>query len=276
MIMNTMWKNDTLRQLVVIVTFIGTLLVNYLSNALPLNGVTAAEVSDALYTYFTPANFAFSIWGLIYLGLTGFVVYQALPAQRDNPMMRRIGYPFALTSVLNAVWLFAWHYGNFVLSVVVMLALLATLLTIYVRLDLGLPAAKRRLDFSNWADRWLVHIPFSLYTAWMTVATVANVAGTLVYYEWGGWGISGPVWSVIMMGVATLITGVVLIFRRNLPHGGVVVWALVAISVGQTAVPLVSNAAIIYAVVVAALALIGWYRTRPQQQQEVGYQPQAT
>jgi translocator protein len=276
MIMNTMWKNDTLRQLVVIVTFIGTLLVNYLSNALPLNGVTAAEVSDALYTYFTPANFAFSIWGLIYLGLTGFVVYQALPAQRDNPMMRRIGYPFALTSVLNAVWLFAWHYGNFVLSVVVMLALLATLLTIYVRLDLGLPAAKRRLDFSNWADRWLVHIPFSLYTAWMTVATVANVAGTLVYYEWGGWGISGPVWSVIMMGVATLITGVVLIFRRNLPHGGVVVWALVAISVGQTAVPLVSNAAIIYAVVVAALALIGWYRTRPLQQQEVGYQPQAT
>jgi hypothetical protein len=57
------------------------------------------------------------------------------------------------------------------------------------------------LDFSNWADRWLVHIPFSLYTAWITVATVANVAGTLVYYEWGGWGISEPVWSVIMMGV---------------------------------------------------------------------------
>jgi hypothetical protein len=275
MIMNTIWKNDTLRQLVVIVTFIGTLLVNYLSNALPLNGVTAAEVSDALYTYFTPANFAFSIWGLIYLGLTGFVVYQALPAQRDNPMMRRAGYPFALTSVLNAAWLFAWHYGYFVLSVVLMLALLATLLTIYLRLDLGLPAGKRRLDFSNWADRWLVHIPFSLYTAWITVATVANVAGTLVYYEWSGWGISEPVWSVIMMGIATLITGAVLIFRRNLAHGGVVVWALIAISVGQTAVPLVATAAIVYALIVAALTLIGWYRNRPQAQ-EVSYRPQVT
>jgi translocator protein len=97
--------------------------------------------------YFTPANFAFSIWGLIYLGLTGFVIYQALPSQRNNPMMRRVGYPFALTSVLNGIWLFAWHYEYFVLSVFVMLALLATLLTIYVRLDLGLPADKRRLGF---------------------------------------------------------------------------------------------------------------------------------
>jgi hypothetical protein len=273
--MDTIKRNDTVRQIIVIITFIGTLVVNYLSNALPLNGVTAGEVSDALYTYFTPANFAFSIWGLIYLGLTGFVVYQALPSQRDNPMMRRIGYPFALTSLLNAVWLFAWHYEYFVLSVVLMLALLATLLTIYVRLDLGLPADKRRLDFSNWADRWLVHIPFSLYTAWITVATVANVAGTLVYYEWGGWGISGPVWSVIMMGIATLITGAVLIFRRNLAHGGVVVWALIAISVGQTAVSLVSNSAIIFAIIVAVLALVGWYRNRPQAQ-TISYQPQAT
>jgi translocator protein len=274
--MDTIQRNDTLRQVVVIITYIGTLVVNYLSNALPLNGVTAGEVSDALPSLFTPANFAFSIWGLIYLGLTGFVIYQALPSQRNNPMMRRVGYLFALTSVLNGIWLFAWHYAYYALSVFVMLALLVTLLTIYVRLDLGLPAAKRRLDFSNWADRWLVHIPFSLYTAWITVATVANVASTLNYYEWGGWGISEPVWSVIMMGVATLITGAVLFFRRNLPHAGVVIWALVAISVNQTAVPLVSNAAIVYAIIVAILALIGWYRTRPQQQQEVGYQPQAT
>ena len=273
--MDAIKRNDTVRQIVVIVTFVGTLVVNYLSNALPLNGMTAGEVSDAVYNYFTPANFAFSVWGLIYLGLTGFVIYQALPSQRDNPMMRRVGYPFALTSVLNGVWLFAWHYEYFVLSVVLMGALLATLLMIYVRLDLGLPADKRRLDFSNWADRWLVHIPFSLYTAWITVATVANVAGTLVYYEWSGWGISGPVWSVIMMGIATLITGAVLIFRRNLAHGGVVVWALVAISVGQTAVSLVSNAAIVYAVIVAMVALFGWYRTRPQAK-ETGYQPVTT
>lgn len=263
------------RQVVVIITFIGTLVVNYLSNALPINGVTPGEVSDMVYTYFTPANFAFSIWGLIYLGLTGFTVYQALPSQRDNPMMRRVGYPFALTSVLNAAWVFTWHYQYFLLSVVIMLALLATLLLIYVRLDLGLPADKRRLNFSNWADRWLIHIPFSLYTAWITVATVANVAGTLVYYEWSGWGISEPVWSVIMMGIATLITGALLSFRRNLAHGGVVVWALVAIGVGQTDNGLVSNAAIVYAIIVAAITMVGWYRNRPQQQ-AVNYQPQAT
>lgn len=228
-----------------------------------------------VYNYFTPANFAFSIWGLIYLGLTGFTVYQALPPQRDNPMMRRVGYLFALTSVLNAGWIFAWHYEYFLLSVAFMLALLATLLAIYVRLDLGLPTNKRRLDFSNWADRWLVHIPFSLYTAWITVATVANVAGMLVYYEWGGWGLSEPVWSVIMMVVATLITGAVLIFRRNLAHGGVVVWALIAIGVGQAADPFVSNAAFVFALIVAAIAVAGWYRNRPQEQ-EISYQPQAT
>ena len=71
-------------QIVNIAALLLALAMNILSNALPLNGRTAGEISDALPSFFTPAGYTFSIWGLIYTALIGFTIYQALPAQRDN------------------------------------------------------------------------------------------------------------------------------------------------------------------------------------------------
>ena len=117
-------KKDLIRQIVVIVALIATLVVNWLSNALPLNGLTAGEISDSFVVYFVPAGYVFSIWGLIYLGLIAYTVYQMLPAQRENPYLQRIGYLFALSCVANFSWLFLWHYQVFSASIVVMVALL--------------------------------------------------------------------------------------------------------------------------------------------------------
>ena len=147
--------SNLIRQIVNVVITIAVIVVNGLANALPLNGQTTGEISDRFDVYFVPAGYVFSIWGLIYLGLIAFTVYQALPSQRDNPHLKRIGYLYALSGVANIVWLFLWHYEQFVWTIVAMLVLLLSLIAIYVRLEIGrtrVPAV----------EAWLVRVPFSV------------------------------------------------------------------------------------------------------------------
>lgn len=255
--MNT--KNLTLKPVHIanIMAFIAVLTVNFLSNALPINGMTAEEISDSLPSYFTPAGYTFSIWGVIYLALLGFVVYQALPAQRERPFQKQIGWLFVVSSVFNIAWLFSWHYGIYLLSVVLMLGLLGTLIAIYLRLNIG------RLDPSlPTAEKLLVQTPFSLYLGWITVATIANIASYLVYLGWDGFGIAGPTWSAIMMSVTVIVAGLLLVNRRNLAYAGVLVWALFGIRAAFPGVALIANTALVAAGLIVVLALIGYYRTR--------------
>jgi hypothetical protein len=244
------------------------LTVNFLSNALPINGKTAEEISDALPSYFTPAGYTFSIWGLIYLALLGFAVYQALPAKRERPFQKQIGWLFVASSVFNIAWLFSWHYGVYALSVVMMVGLLATLIAIYLRLNIGRPNPSLPA-----AEKLLVQAPFSLYLGWITVATIANIASFLVYLDWDGFGIAGPTWSAIMISVAVVVAGVLLVNRRNLAYAGVLVWALFGIRTAFINEWLIANAALIAAVLIIVLALTGYYRTR-QTQAQTTVQPQ--
>jgi hypothetical protein len=253
-------SNDQLRQILNVVTLILTLVVNWLANALPLNNIDTATISDNLPSYFTPAGYAFAIWGLIYLSLIGFAIYQALPSQRANPHARRIGYLFALSGLINSAWIFAWHYGTwqYGLSVVLMLALLVTLIAIYVRLGIGRPEAGH--ENRSASDNLLIHFPFSIYLGWITVATIANIASVLNYWGWNGWGISEPVWSAIMMVTAVVVAALLLFNRGNLPYAGVLVWSLLAIYVNYSDVGVVAGTAVGAAVAVAGLGLLGWYR----------------
>jgi hypothetical protein len=238
---------DTVRQIANVAALAGTLVVNYLANALPINGQTTAQVSDKFPVYFVPAGYVFSIWGIIYLGLLAFTIYQALPSQRANPMMRRIGYLFAASSVVNSLWIFMWHYEQFALTLLLMLALLALLITIYLRLDIG------RARVSP-LERWIVHIPFSIYLGWITVATIANTTDVLYLTGWDGWGISGEAWAAIMLGAATAITSVIALTRRDLAYSAVIVWAFIGIAVKQADASIVAITAIITAGVVAVVA----------------------
>ena len=229
-------KKDIVRQVVNVVAVIGTLVVNGLANALPLNGLTTGEISDRFDVYFVPAGYVFSIWGLIYLGLIGFAIYQALPAQRENPRLRSVGYLFAFSCAANVAWLFLWHYEQFLWSVMAMVALLLSLILIYLRLGIG------RIEVST-AERWLVQVPFSVYLGWVTVATVANVTSVLDYVSWGGWGIAPQVWAVIMLVVGTGIATAVGLTRGDVAYMLVIVWAFVGIAVKHAATPTVAIAA---------------------------------
>lgn len=256
-------------QIVNIVAFVLVLTINILSNAIPFNGVTAGEVSDALPSYFTPAGYTFSIWSLIYLALLGFTIYQALPSQRERPFLRQIGWLFALSSVFNSTWLLAWHYGFYPLSVLLMLGILATLAAIYYRLRIGRPNEAMR-----WQDKLFYHFPFSIYLGWITVATIANISSVLNFYGWGGFGIAEPMWSAIMMLVAAVLVGILLFNRRDFGYAGVLVWALFGIRAAYVDVPLVANTAVFTAVAIALLAVAGFLNTRREQQK--GSNQQAT
>jgi hypothetical protein len=229
-------KKDIVRQVVNVVAVIGTLIVNGLANALPLNGLTTGEISDRFEVYFVPAGYVFSIWGLIYLALIGFAIYQALPAQRENPRLQSVGYLFAFSCAANVAWLFLWHYEQFLWSVMAMVALLLSLILIYLRLGIG------RIEVST-AERWLVQVPFSVYLGWVTVATIANVTSVLDYVSWGGWGIAPQMWAVIMLVVGAGIATAVGLTRGDVAYMLVIVWAFVGIAVKHAATPTVAIAA---------------------------------
>jgi benzodiazapine receptor len=246
-----MMKKDTLRQWINLLAVVATIVINGLANALPLNGQTTGEISDRFQVYFVPAGYVFSIWGLIYVALVAFAVYQALPSQRNNPRLRRIGTLFALSCVANIAWLFLWHYEIFPLTLVAMLALLLLLIAIYLRLDIG------RAQVST-AEKWLVHVPFSIYLGWITVATIANVTSLLDYLNWSGWGISPEVWTVIMLVAAVGIASAVSLTRGDVAYMLVIVWALAGIAVKHADTPVVATAAWVATALALLMLVVGW------------------
>ena len=114
---------NIVRQISVVVTILVTLIVNGLANALPLNGQNTGEISDRFQVYFVPAGYVFAIWGVIYLGLIAYAIYQALPSQRENPRLQATGWWVVLGGIANSAWIFLWHYNQFPLTLVAMLGI---------------------------------------------------------------------------------------------------------------------------------------------------------
>ncbi len=243
-----MIKNDKLRQAAVVLSILAMIIVNGLANALPINGQNTGEISDRFDVYFVPAGYVFSIWGLIYLALIVYTIYQALPAQRDNPRLRATGWWVCLGSLANIAWIFLWHYEQFLLSVLVMLALLASLIITYLRLGTG------RTRVST-AETWAVRVPFSIYLGWITVATVANITALLDYLKWDGFGLAEEVWMGIMLAAVLVIAGLMNFIRRDVAYALVILWALAGIAVKHAAVPaVVTPTWIVFGLVALTLA----------------------
>ena len=249
---------DTLRQISVILTILATISVNGLANALPINGQNTGEISDRFEVYFVPAGYVFSIWGLIYLGLIAFAIFQALPAQRENPRLRAAGWWVSLGGLANIAWIFLWHYEQFPLTLVAMLVLLATLIVTYLRLEIGRSAVSA-------AERWAVRLPFSIYLGWITVATVANVTSLLDFLQWDGFGIAPEIWMAIVLAAVLVIAALMNFTRRDVAYAAVILWALAGISVKHAAVPAVAIPTwITFGLVLLTLAMAFYVRKSGQ------------
>lgn len=222
--------NRTAVKALVVVTYLAMVTMNVLANALPLNGRSTGDISDAYPSLFTPAGITFSIWGVIYLLLAAHVLYQ-LGLFRDGPetpaqaaLLNRVGVLFAVSSLANAVWIFAWHYDFIPLSVVLITVLLVCLASIVTTL--------RRADLTR-RQRWLVGVPFSVYFGWTTVAVVANVTVLLVYWNWDGFGLPDSTWATIMVLVAMAIGTLTMVRNRDVAYGLVLIWAFSGILLRQ-------------------------------------------
>jgi benzodiazapine receptor len=248
-------SKDTPRQIANILAVIIAITVNVLAVALPLNGQGSGEISDRFPVYFVPAGYVFSIWSLIYLGWIAFAIYQALPAQKDNPRLRRLGYLFAISCLFNAGWLFCWHYNFFGLSVLVMVTLAGLLIASYLALNVG---GERVGE----VERWCVDIPFGVYLGWISVAAIANITDWLYLIQWDGFGIAPQVWAVIMLAVASVLGLLMAITRRDAGYLLVFVWAFAGIAVKQSDATLVVNAAWAAAMFALALAIYSLSRKR--------------
>ena len=238
-----------------IVAFVLTVLVNGLAGSTTiLGGKNTAQISDAYPTLITPAGYVFSIWGVIYVLLGVFVVFQALPSEKGKDYQKRISWLFVLSSLLNIAWLFLWQFEHLGLSVVLMFLLLASLIAIYLRLDIGKSAVSLR-------EKLAFHAPFSVYLGWITIASIANVAVTLVSVNWDGFGIGQETWAILIIAVALLIALLVVATRRDVAYGLVIIWALVGIAVNQSGnqniVMIAEISAGIVAVALAASILLG-------------------
>ena len=237
-----------------IAAFIITLTVNGLAGTTLLNGRSTAQVSDLYSNPFTPAGYVFAIWGIIYTLLGIFVTYQMLPKQKDKPFQKQIGFLFILSSIFDITWLFLWQYNYIAISTVLMFALLATLSAIYLRLRIGKSTTPRQEKLS-------VHLPFSVYLGWITVASIANVAAALVSFGWNGFGWGAETWAIIAMGCALVVTLIVIAARRDLAYSLVVVWALVGIALkqnGDPTVALIAEEAIVVILVALGLSILAW------------------
>lgn len=236
------------------------LVVNYLSNSLPLNGKTPGELSDQYANLFTPAGLTFSIWGVIYLSLLVWAGYQVAAffsekvAAKVAPMLDKIGWLFAYSCLLNIAWLFAWHWEQLLVSVAVMVNLLYILTQLNRAAGVGVSA-------SSTLEKWLEHLPFGIYQGWITVALIANVTAWLVSLGWSGIGISEPIWAVSMAAIGALLAIYMLFRQLNIGHGLAVSWALYGIyykriSAIDTSTEMVAWAAIaLMALVLLSVAL---------------------
>lgn len=211
-------------RLIVPLVVAATVAVNGAATSLPLNGRSTAAISNGFPVVITPPGFVFAIWGIIYLGLIAYSVYQSLPGQAANPRLRAIAPWFLLNGVSNTAWLFLWHYGFYLPTLFAMLGVLATLVVIYLRL---------RESPAPLAERLLVHGPFSIYLGWILVATLVN--GGVFFWELG-WQDTGTV--AMWVGIVLLAVGAVVNWGfawqfRDWAIPLVLTWATYGISVLQ-------------------------------------------
>ncbi|PKQ32485.1 MAG: lantibiotic ABC transporter permease [Actinobacteria bacterium HGW-Actinobacteria-2] len=224
-------------KVLVAVTFVVMIAMNAAANALPINGRTTAAVSDSYPNLFAPAGITFSIWGVIYLLLAGYVLYQfglfAKPSDdvaeqaRRVGMQERVGVLFSVSSVVNSVWILSWHYEVIWLSTVLLATMLVLLIAIVTTIKTAAVTGR---------DRWFVRLPFSVYFGWLTVATIANITVWLVSIDWNGFGIADATWAAVIIAVGAVIGTTVVVRNRDVAYGLVLVWAYLGIVIKHTSV----------------------------------------
>jgi len=206
------------KKILALIAYTAMVVVNFLAVNLPINNRGTGEISDAYSNLFAPAGITFSIWGLIYLLLAIYVIYQF--KSKNDGLLKKINIFFIITSIANILWIFAWHYDFIGTSLILMLVLLFGLIKI---------ADILRSNELTKEEKRFIKIPFSIYFGWITVATIANVTVFLVSINWGGFGIAEFIWTSIILLIGATIGILRMNKDKSVAYGIVLVWAYLGI-----------------------------------------------
>jgi hypothetical protein len=253
-------KKKLILQVLNLVTFVLTIVINYAATLIPLGLGNTGYISSLYPNLFVPAGITFSIWGVIYVFLGLFVIYQIRDAfkQEKTEMLylEKISYLFILSNIANSAWILFWHYGLIYLSIFAMLGIFLSLIGIYLKLEIGKTKVEAR-------EKWLVHVPFSIYIGWITVATIANVTAVLVSAGVPYIGLLAEILTITVISVAVLITIAILYTRKDYAYSLVVLWAVLGIFLQQSGSNFtIATTAIIALVIIVAGILFTIIRSR--------------
>jgi len=242
-----------------IVAFLGVIAINYLAVQLPIGGMTTGALSDLYPNLFTPAGVTFSIRWLIYLSLLDFVIRQIVDLFKKNSLWitKSVGIRFLLSCAANIGRIFARHFQQVFLSVLIMLAFLVILIVLASKVQLG-------KKLWTWKEKLFVQVPFSLYLWWISVATIANAAARLVHIQRGMLGISPIFRTILVIVVATLLALLALYKKYNIVFALVVVRAFIGIIIKTLWAEVIYSQIIrtLGACIAMITAAIGWRREK--------------
>lgn len=220
-----------------LVLFTVMIYVNFLANSLPINAQTTGAISNSYPNLFAPAGLTFTIWGVIYLLLT--IVSILFFFDSNKEILQKVSWFFIISSALNSLWIFAWHYEKFGLSVIIMLLLLASIIIINKKLSSSATS--------------IIKVGFGIYLGWICIATIANITVWLVSLNWSGFGISNEIWTSLMIAIGLIIT-TLSVYKFNNPFiAASVIWAFIGIAIKQNGN---SNTVFISAIIGAAMFAI--------------------
>ncbi|HEX8289063.1 MAG TPA: hypothetical protein VF556_13760 [Pyrinomonadaceae bacterium] len=247
--------NERVKSIIVLIVVWFSVIAVYYINLTQFAGENTKRVSGKFdaQVLVTPAPYVFVIiWFLIYAGLLAFAVYQALPAQLENPRVKNARLWVSLNTVLNLSWTILFNSQNFAGAWTVIVGILATALIIHRKLEIG-GAAKIEVG------EILMRVTFSLYTGWSCVATIAYTSFVLNLFGWNGFGIAGAEWAVIMLRAGAVISLACLYALNDFVLSAVFVWAYVGVAFRQQETALVSNTAYGLSILIALAILFGGF-----------------
>ena len=201
------------------ILYVAMIVSNILANSIPINGITTGAISDSYFNLFAPIGLTFAIWGVIYFLTGAYQTIQLLNINNVNNSKQfkleyKVNIAFALSSLLNTIWIFLWHYQLMLLALIIISGMLISLGYISILL-------KNNQSF--------VKTTFGIYFGWITVATIANATIWLVSIGVPNNTVGANIQTSIIVLVAAIIGAVTTIIQKDIGYGSVILWALFGI-----------------------------------------------
>ena len=221
-------------------------------------GAIAQEYRSAIL----PATYAFAIWGPIFILCGAYALYQALLAQRENPVFHAIGWWTAGAFLTNGAWSYAFTNRQFSVAQAIIFAGFICAGAAYFRFGHVVPAVR-----ATFFDNWLIGPTLGLLFGWLTAASVVGLAGTLITSGFPARGEGAEIRDATFLLLGGAVACFVIFASRRGPYGAwvsfgaAVLWALAAVVVEQRSISTITTTTAIVTAIIVIVAAVGRWTT---------------